>query len=41
MEKIKKAVSAAEEDQVSRKLLVWLNTYAETVLPVGHTRNGK
>lgn len=32
MEKIKKAVSAAEEDQVSRKLLVWLNTYAE--LPV-------
>jgi hypothetical protein len=32
LEKIKKAVSAAEEDQVSRKLLVWLNTYAE--LPV-------
>ena len=32
MEKIKKAVSAAEEDQVSRKLLVWLNTYPE--LPV-------
>lgn len=32
MEKIKKAVSAAEEDQVSRKLLVWLNTYQE--LPV-------
>ncbi len=32
MKKIKKAVSAAEEDQVSRKLLVWLNTYAE--LPV-------
>lgn len=32
MERIKKAVSAAEEDQVSRKLLVWLNTYAE--LPV-------
>ena len=32
MEKIKKAVSAAEGDQVSRKLLVWLNTYAE--LPV-------
>ena len=32
MEKIKKAVSAAEEDQVSRKLLVWLNTSPE--LPV-------
>jgi hypothetical protein len=32
LERIKKAVSAAEEDQVSRKLLVWLNTYAE--LPV-------
>lgn len=29
MEKIKKAVSAAEEDQVSRKLLVWLNTFPE------------
>lgn len=29
MEKIKKTVSAAEEDQVSRKLLVWLNTYPE------------
>ena len=32
MEKIKKAVSAAEEDKVSRKLLVWLNTYPD--LPV-------
>lgn len=32
MEKTKKTVSAAEEDQVSRKLLVWLNTYPE--LPV-------
>lgn len=29
MEKIKKTVSAAEEDQVSRKLLVWLNTFPE------------
>lgn len=27
MEQIKKTVPAAEEDQVSRKLLVWLNTY--------------
>lgn len=27
MEQVKKAVSAAEEDQVSRKLLVWLNTF--------------
>lgn len=27
MEQIKKAVSAAEEDQVSRNLLVWLNTF--------------
>ena len=33
MEKIKKTVSAAEEDQISRKLLVWLNTYPE--LPDG------
>lgn len=29
MAKVKKAVSAAEEYQVSRKLLVWLNTYPE------------
>lgn len=29
MEKIKKTVSAAEEDQVSRKLLAWLNTFPE------------
>ncbi len=27
MEKIKKTVSATEEDQVSRKLLAWLNTF--------------
>lgn len=27
MEKTKRSVPAAEEDQVSRKLLVWLNTY--------------
>ena len=27
MEKIKKTVSAAEEDQISRKLLAWLNTF--------------
>lgn len=32
MAQVKKAVSAAEEYQVSRKLLVWLNTYPE--LPV-------
>ena len=36
MEKTKRAVSAAEEDQVSRKLLVWLNTYPE--LPVDFIR---
>lgn len=29
MEKIKNTVSSAEEDQVSRKLLVWLNTFPE------------
>ena len=29
MAQVKKAVSAAEEYQVSRKLLVWLNTYPE------------
>ena len=29
MAQVKKAVSAAEESQVSRKLLVWLNTYPE------------
>lgn len=29
MAQVKKAVSAAEEYQVSRKLLVWLNTYQE------------
>lgn len=29
MEKVKKTVSAAEEDQVSRKLLAWLNTYPD------------
>lgn len=29
MTQVKKAVSAAEEYQVSRKLLVWLNTYQE------------
>lgn len=29
MEKIKKTVSAAEEDQVSRKLLAWLNTFPD------------
>lgn len=29
MAQVKKAVSAAEEHQVSRKLLVWLNTYQE------------
>lgn len=29
MAHVKKAVSAAEEYQVSRKLLVWLNTYPE------------
>lgn len=29
MEQVKKTVSAAEEDQVSRKLLVWLNTFPE------------
>lgn len=29
MEQVKKAVSAAEEDQVSRKLLVWLNTFPD------------
>lgn len=29
MEQNKKAVSAAEEDQVSRKLLVWLNTFPD------------
>lgn len=29
MEQVKKAVSAAEEDQVSRKLLVWLNTFQD------------
>lgn len=29
MAQVKKAVSAAEEYQVSRKLLVWLNTYKE------------
>ena len=28
-DKPKQAVSAAEEDQISRKLLVWLNTYKE------------
>ena len=28
-DKPRQAVSAAEEDQVSRKLLVWLNTYKE------------
>lgn len=28
MEQVKKTVSAAEEDQVSRKLLSWLNTFA-------------
>ena len=27
MEQTKKTVSAAEEDQVSRKLLAWLNTF--------------
>lgn len=27
MEQVKKTVSAAEEDQVSRNLLVWLNTF--------------
>ena len=32
MDKVKKTVSAAEEDKVSRKLLVWLNTYPD--LPV-------
>ena len=29
MAQVKKAVSAAEEYQVSRKLLVWLNTYPD------------
>lgn len=29
MEKIKNTVSSVEEDQVSRKLLVWLNTFPE------------
>ena len=29
MAQVKKAVSAAEEYQVSRKLLVWMNTYPE------------
>ena len=29
MEQVKKAVSAAKEDQVSRKLLVWLNTFPD------------
>ena len=29
MAQVKKAVSAAEEYQVSRKILVWLNTYPE------------
>ena len=29
MAQVKKAVSAAEEYQVSRKLIVWLNTYPE------------
>lgn len=29
MAQVKKAVSASEEYQVSRKLLVWLNTYPE------------
>ena len=29
MAQVKKAISAAEEYQVSRKLLVWLNTYPE------------
>lgn len=29
MGQIKKAVPAAEEDQVSRKLLVWLNTFPD------------
>lgn len=29
MEQIKKTVSAAEEDQVSRKLLAWLNTFPD------------
>ena len=29
MEQVKKAASAAEEDQVSRKLLVWLNTFPD------------
>ena len=29
MAQVKKAVSAAEEYQVSRKMLVWLNTYPE------------
>ena len=29
MEQNKRAVSAAEEDQVSRKLLVWLNTFPD------------
>lgn len=32
MDKVKKTVSASEEDKVSRKLLVWLNTYPD--LPV-------
>lgn len=29
MGQVKKAVTAAEEDQVSRKLLVWLNTFPD------------
>ena len=29
MEMVKKTVPAAEEDQVSRKLLAWLNTYPD------------
>lgn len=33
MEQAKKTVSAAEEDQVSRKLLAWLNTFPDK--PVG------
>lgn len=29
MEQVKKTVSSAEEDQVSRKLLAWLNTFPD------------
>lgn len=34
MEQIKKAVPSAEEDQISRKMLVWLNTFPQKLVDV-------